>query len=299
MIKLFLRNSHTIGDSIMEISLLNSLDSPVEVYTNYNSIYISWKKIFNIGDRVNIIEMHDHRLPRHLNPNLESFKVFSPYIQPESVLLWNHQFPTGRLGKKFVAVFVNNGLHVKDQNFWDTIQNLKDRKAVADYPFNKFYSKQTFNRTIDLIQSAGYDPIIVDNIATSLEHKVFILNELCDFAIGYEGGMCHLAHCLRIPVIMYPWIVQGSNTFHNSWLHLDKKTYFLKDTDEINSWTPAYLLELVDNLRKDGGNNEWILNKTFPDINPLLDHLVNSGENWHKQLEWILAHTSNPTLGGF
>jgi hypothetical protein len=299
MINIYQQSGHHIGDTLMAMCWLNSLNQPVHITTNPTSWYITWKSIFNL-DQITITINDNATDPVWINPPhikfTESFKWFSRYLQPNNVTLFGQQFEVGRRNKKCVGVFINNGDHVKDTEFFNRI----DTVDIDEYPYYKYHSKAVYDFMLDLIQASGYDPIIIDHKDISIEHKVFMLNELCDFVIGYEGGMCHLAHALDIPTIILPLRIvrMPGDDYLTDWLHLDKKTYFLRKIEEIYTWTPAYLLNLIDGLYNEvDGNNQWLTNPT--NIMPLLNYFNGSSEEFYKQLAWTFAHMHCPTIGGF
>jgi hypothetical protein len=295
MIQVYQHGGHTMGDSLIAVCMYNSLNEPVHITTGIDSWYIKWKNIFNIGDQVTLTPTA--ACPTWLNPPhpkfLESFKFFNRYDQFDQVTLFNHTFPIGRTDKKCVAIFINNGAFVKNDDFFNLVESNKN----GEYPYSKFHTRSTYDFIIRLVQNAGYDPLIIDHKDISVEHKVFLLNELCDFAIGYEGGMMHLAHSLRIPTIMLPWRATG---YDSDFMHLDKKTYFVRDVEEIFTWTAKQLVELVDGLRTESAyNNQWLVDPICPDPGNLLKRLEGSNDQFYAQLAWVTSHMDKITLGGF
>ena len=292
MINVYQRGGHTMGDSLIAMTMYNSLNQPVHITTKTDSWYYTWKRIFDIGEQITLSTSND--CPEWHNPPhpkfLESFKLFNRYDQFDHIKLFGQNFPIGRRGKKCVAVLINNGEHVKDEEF---AKQLIERPL--EYPFYKFHTQSTYDIILKLVQSAGYDPIIVDSKHTSAENKVFILNELCDFVIGYEGGMCHVAHSLKIPVIMLP--LRIPNSFTNDFLHLDRRTYFINRLQEIENWYVKDLLDLVDALyNEELGNNYWLAKTNQSEI---IAHFRQSTEQFSAQMDWVLQYTDNPRLGGF
>jgi hypothetical protein len=298
MIQLYLHGGHTMGDTLMAMCLFNSLNQPVHITTKVNSWYVKWKNIFNIGDQIVLDPVENCETwvrPPHLKL-LESFKIFSRYDQFDHVTVFGQSLPVGRRGKKLAAVLVNDGNYAKDSEFFSNIKNHED-----PYPFIKFHTKETYNAILDLVQSAGYDPVIIDNRDISVEHKVFILNELCDFVIGYEGGMCHLAHSLKIPAIILPRREYPGQYHITDFLHLDKRTYLVRDIKELKSWTADVLTDLVTDLHNETGyNNQWMTATNFPDPTEFVEHFrAGSHESFAMQIDWALQYMDNPTLGGY
>lgn len=305
---LYIPEPSALGDSLMILSMIYGLDEPVEMVVGSNSFWSKLKKIFNLDDRVVIREENDREKfqfflenpphPKHMT----SIKIFSRYIEPNKLNLWNSVFNIKSRNKKCVAICINDGLLIKDQQFFDncTISNNNDGR-----PFSKFIDKETYNHINFLTLAAGYDTIIIDHRDISLEHKIFVLNELCDFVITYEGGMAHLAHCLQIPVIVFPRRSVDNNyddIKNESWHHLDKKTYFLHNLKEIMSWTPSKLVEIVNELHDNKGNNFWLENKNYTDIFPLTEYLKSTNtdnDRFFQQLKWLQDNMQHPTVGGF
>lgn len=299
MINVYHYSGHTMGDTLIAMSMFNTLKEPVHITTNSKSWYIKWKEIFDIGDRITIaIDDYCPLFPNPPHPKfLESFKLFSRYIQTDHIKLFNQSFPIGKRGKKGVAIMINNGEHTKDSAFFDRLATI----PFDEYPYVKFHPKSTYQFIIDLVQSAGYDPFIIDSKDISIENKMFVINEMCDFVIGYEGGICHVAHSLQIPSIILGWRTKSIDEDMIGFLHLDKKSYFVHNSSEIFGWTPTHLLNLVDGLYNDVGyNNKWLCDPTSPDPTPIINRYKNrSSPNFDAQLEWVSQHIDNPTLGGY
>jgi len=297
MINVYQRGGHTMGDTLIAMSLFNSLNQPVNLTTSPESLYNRWKDILNINEQITITI--DNYCPLYQNPPhprfLESFKVFNQYIKPDSVQLFGQQFTTGRRGKRGVAVLINNGDQIKNSDYFELVTTTRE------YPYIKFHPWELYEKILLLVQAAGYDPYIIDNKNTSVENKIFILNELCDFVIGYEGGLCHLAHTLRLPTIILPWRTRLDEINVTDFLHLDKQTYFVRDTSEIFGWSPEYLTNLVDGLyHEEGFNNQWMTVDSFPDSGPFIDYYyTGSSDQFRQQYEWVIQYMDKKTLGGY
>jgi hypothetical protein len=81
---------------------------------------------------------------------------------------------------------------------------------------------------------------------------------MCDFVIGYEGGIAHLSHMLDTPTFILPWRI---NTILPELLHLDKKTYFCQSVNEVIGWSKFEVLEKVDQLTNKETNNRFLNNR--------------------------------------
>jgi hypothetical protein len=315
MIEYYFDGGGPLGDDLILLSLILSANHPAKlkiVNPNYSTIdenqlfqegrnraWKQWKSIFQISDEQLIIEC-TQGTPEYTN-YLRGFKLFSRYLQPENVTVFNNKYPVGRPNKPCIAICMTNGGQIKNQNLFNKINNS------TDYPYNKYHSLDTYQHIFKLVTLAGYDAIVVDSQNISLEEKIYILNNLCDAAIVYEGGIAHLCHVLKIPVIILP-----DNTInHNPQVtHLDKKTYFLESVQELVDWSPNNLISKIKDLHNDQGNNkmfnttiniDWgnyqILKNGIPDLIGEYGGLDN--RSWFK---WDFTKKylgSNLTIGGY
>ena len=113
------------------------------------------------------------------------------------------------------------------------------------------------------LKRSGYDVITFDNAHTTIEQKLFMLNEFCDCVITYEGGLALMAHVLKIPSIILPWHHSPEGTeLKGDWcslyyqsIHLSKNTWFVESVSELLSWSPEKLKEVIDLCHDGKGNN--------------------------------------------
>jgi hypothetical protein len=139
----------------------------------------------------------------------------------------------------------------------------RDSKLPLTYPYNKFYSIDEYSKIFQLIKNAGYDIITFDSKEVAKKEKAYLLENMCECVIGYEGGISHLCHMLDVPFIMLPWR-NTSDTIGGileQTLHLDMKTYFLKNIEEINNWTVNDLNTQIENLNFKNGNNKILMDQ--------------------------------------
>lgn len=124
-----------------------------------------------------------------------------------------------------------------------------------------------------------------------------MMNELCDCVIGYEGGIAHLAHVLKIPTVILPWRTWCNDNDKSNppgdlnsiphKLHVDRQTYFLQSVNEILAWSPQELKNTVSRLYNNQGNNIYF---TGANISP--PHLTLF------EKEFIETYIANPVVGG-
>jgi hypothetical protein len=251
------------------------------------------KKIFNI-EHLTIVDKEI--IDNDLWPLCtDKSKFFSPYFNINNLTLFNQQYHISKKRKPCIGLAT-----------WD----ITNEFAHNAFPYNRLYSREFWSKIFQLLQSAGYDVLTFNKLDVTLEQKTWMLNELCDGIIGYEGGMCHLAHLLSVPTIIMPWhhhengsTADASIFYVPHKLHLDKKTYFVRDEQEILSWTSTDLATLMAKLHNGQGNNVFFNSKLDIDTNSFRVKTTD-GQNLNPMLStfeknFIKTYISNPTVGGF
>jgi len=230
--------------SIMSMLLHSGKDIVLYAPTDYTTVR-DLKKIFNLA-QLTIIDKEI--LQYDIWPKCtDKSKFFSPYFDTDYLTLFDRKYAISNKRKPCIGLATGNFYNEFPHNA---------------FPYNRFNSQEFWADVFQLIQLAGYDVITFNLVDTSVEQKIWMLNELCDCVIGYEGGICHLAHLLSIPTIIMPWhhhedgsIPQPDIFYVPHKLHLDPKTYFVKDEQEILSWSSYRLIELITQLHHGQGNN--------------------------------------------
>ena len=273
-----------LGTSISILSLLLDAGKPLVLHAPSEYTLIrDLKRILNIpDDKLTIVTkeiLEDDIWPK----TGDMAKMFSPYMSSDTINLFGQQYVVGRRNKPCIGI---------------AIGKTDDKLESNSFPHNRYYPRNHWVKLFELLTRTRYDIITFDNLDVSIEQKIYMMNELCDCIIGYEGGICHLAHVLKIPTIIFNWryFTDGTLFSHNQHiceLHLDKKTWITQSEDEILSWTPENLERKIKNLYDDKGNNtnqsihssvkEWLSNTALLSL-------------WTR--EFILAHIKNPQLGG-
>lgn len=250
-----------LGTNLSILSfLLNTADN-INFTTDAKGVewLTQFKTIFNLSN-INIVEKE--------NVVFDTFrdmsKAFDPYFIPGKLTLFGKDYPIKNTRKPCIGFAC---YHNADQVF-----NAKDFESnYKGWPRNRQYPIEDWNKIFQLVRESGYDVITFDSRDIDLESKVYLLNEMCDAVISYEGGIAHLAHVLQLPVIMLP-VHHPSNIIdgleipleERDWqflLHLDLKTHFLQTINEIHSWTPDVLVNTIENLKNNSGNNKILNSK--------------------------------------
>lgn len=201
----------------------------------YNAL-IENKNLLDLDITITLIT--NEALVNPLFPD-DCFKLFSPYYKKPRA---NYK------RKPYIGLaWADSAEHIFDQ----TDTNL-------NYPFNKLYPIENNVDIVKLIKRAGYDVVTLDSKDVSRIDKAWIIENLCDCVIGYEGGIAHLSHMLNVPYIMLPWRHGGGL---EQLLHLDSTTYFLNSVHELLNWVnndKHKLYDTINALNEGHGNNKFL-----------------------------------------
>ena len=299
-----------LGIIIIELSTLLHTGKKIHaVVPTSNHMLYDFKRIFKISDEQLIITQD----PNSINDPASSdrMKDFSPYFTADTVNLFGQDYPVGVRNKPCVGLAMHHaGGNIGSNNF----DPLGETRELKDFPYNKFADYETYSRIIKLVTDAGYDVITLNSHRVNVEYKTFLLNNLCDFVIGYEGGAIQLAHTLKVPSIVLPWNAwfDGWKTWRNgnAWdperieahnYHIDRRTYFLNSSEEICSWDRNKLQEIVDNLYQKQGNNIFFTDRVNVDMENLTVTHINENRSLSTMSEetraFIRTHVVDPQIG--
>lgn len=258
-----------LGQNIIVLSTLLSVDQPIQLtISSANEIIPTIKSIFQISDeKLKIIIADQLELPTPQENFLSDHsKFFSSYIKAPEILINGQILKTNKKNKKCI------GLAIARQS-----NHYQDILPSFNGPWNRYYPKEIWNKIISLILTSGYDVITFNSLDVSLEDKIFMLNEMCECLIGYEGGMTHVAHCLDIPTIMFPWHHDGDGSSPDDFtlitkyqkLHVDRKTWFLSNPEEILNWNQQDLNTTIKKLHNNQGNSIYLSDNVKIDFDNL------------------------------
>lgn len=267
-----------IGAQIILLSTLLDTKQKINIiHRQINKSFVDLVRIFNISpDKINFTidatAPCDNNYLHRLN---DCSKFFSPYLTYNTVNVLGQQvsLQTNRTMKRYIAVCYANG-----DNGLPPGKNLSN-----DPPFNRYHNKEFWINVVDLIISAGYEVITINTLTTSLDDKIYQLVKFCDAVITYEGGIAHLAHCLKIPTIIMPWRTTDFQDakkipYYEHSLHIDTRTWFLKDHTEILNYSVEDLRSKIDSLYNEAGNNFFLSNKCKLNKNTRQLEVVDTGE---------------------
>jgi hypothetical protein len=278
--------SHTgLGTTIGFLSLLREAQQPITIQatSSYNLLH-DIKRVFNL-DWLTIVTNDSLTEDLVGSPNGigDSGKFYSHYLLVDTINVSGQQYSVGKKNKPCIGLAT-----------W----NLQYEFGDDNFPYNRLYTRDIWSKIFQLCLHAGYDVITLNSKDIDFEKKTFMMNELCDCIIGYEGGIAHLAHVLKIPTIILPWRTwcnesdrlrpPGDLKMSAHRFHVDKKTYFLDSVDELIQWSPHELKHKIDQLYNDQGNNICLAN--FKNDPPYLTTF---------EKDFIQTYIKNPTVGGY
>jgi hypothetical protein len=253
----------SLGTMISFLSLILSSKRQIKIRTNH-PIMSTIKQVFNIHDDQLLVEhctvIDCDRAFKYQDQTTGSdySKILSPYFNVESINVLGQNFPV----RKHRSVKPCIGLVC-----YRTYQDLLNFSGTdTHWPFYRYHTMDQYSDMFQYIKRAGYEVITFDSHNITLEQKIYMLNELCDCVIGYEGGLHHVAHLLKIPSIILPYS-PGEHTinfpeFFPELLHIDQRSYFPTSIDEVLSWNVEQFNTIIENLYNEQGNN-WLNNSNI------------------------------------
>lgn len=265
-----------LGTNINIFSVLINSATPVTVTTEYHGFrwFSTMKKMF---DASNLTIIKKDKLDNDQIGEIGDLsKAFSPYPVVNTINLFDQTHVIKNNKKPCIGLACYND---SDEVF----DNSNFKKGSYLYPKNRWYPVEYWTEVFQYAKKMGYDVITFDSRKVDVQTKIFMLNELCDVVIGYEGGLAHLAHLLKVPVIMLPW---HTDSFICDFLHLDSRTYFLNSAEELLTWTPTHFHNILNDLKNDNGNNK-ILQQQSIDVTADLNHfkIPNASINQYHSLK--------------
>ena len=280
----------SFGGAVGLLSFVKSIEKPIQFNIDPNcGTLVDLIRIFNISNDQLTLNFNSPSNTISLEDNA---KTFSPYLKPDQLNLFGNTFPVNKLDKPCIGIVVAPTARMANTVYTEKSKNsVNDPTAAFTHWLPKYpHSKKHVDKIISLCLDLGYDVVTFNSVNIDLDHKILMMNNLCDCLITYEGGLAHLAHCLDIPVIMFPWekdheminnhgLPEFVNITKAMLMHLDKKTYFLPSADEVLTWTADTLNKIKNDLHNNLGNNTLLSSDiknlaSQLDIDQLMDLLL-------------------------
>lgn len=227
---------------------------------SFNLRFDQYKDIFDI-QTIRIVDNTDITEP--FMPN-DFIKLFSPYYKKNRK----------KISRNYIGISLYSNLNETFDYF-----SMNSSSEYYHYPKCKWYPIEEYSNVVQLIKKAGYDVISLDSKSISIKEKAYLIENLCECVIGYEGGIAHLCHMLDVPYIMFPWRIKQSNYLEEI-LHLDNKTYFLDSIYELLNWKNnerKQLQDIIFNLNSGNGNNRFLNNSIKLYVSPNFNFFTDTG----------------------
>jgi len=249
-----------LGSTLGMISTMKHIPNPVIIRcadqptTDFINLLLT---IFKIPSNDVKCVVGELPYPSIAGVHMDLLKEFSPYHKPEVFSLFGNDVPVNT-NKKPCAILARAG---NVSVSFDTFDEINEQPS---FPNNRYYSAQEYASIYSLLVRAGYDVISLDNFYITIEEKIEIMNSFGDVFVGYEGGLAHLSHMLRIPTIILPWhrhsngvlfLTEHEKSFYPKTLHIDDDIYFVSHIEEILNWNTTDLLTIIDKLKNNEGNH--------------------------------------------
>lgn len=248
LIKYFPDHTKGLGDIIAILSVLVNTNLKIEIHmAHFDHRWYALKDIYNIPDsKLQIIVIGDlNYQPSFISNVLNKFNIKAPYIDVNEINLFGQLFDVGDYSHKgAIGIVKHNGSYFNSNDI-----------DFNSFPGCRYYPDSVWNQINQMISKSGRDIIELSSNSTGLVNKTFIVNNCVDAIISCDNGVAHLAHTLKVPVIMLPW---QNNRISAQRYHIDKKTYFLDSPDELLSWSIPEFDNKIHSLQENLGNNIFI-----------------------------------------
>lgn len=231
-------------------------------------------------------------------------KIYARYLNPVHVNFNNILFSIKKHRKPMVALSCYRSNKETFNN-----SNLDKHNS---YPYNRQYPIEVNALIWSKLKEAGYDVLTIDDRIPVVD-KCFLLNEYCDALVGYEGGLTHLAHCLGIPTVIFPFrfgyygdsIEHLEKDYTIDKIHLDSKTFIVDKMENFLELEPEQFKNLIDQLHENKGNNRLIKADKKMMLTPIHWKIQNSEEIfdfypdfYEKELAFMSLYFEDYNLGG-
>jgi len=263
-------NGVGMGDLLCFISLICSAPNPVEILvSNSHGTYdklTMFKRVLNIPDYRFIVTLKDSVGTFH-NYGWP-LKLFSDYYETDIVNLFGNNMPVKRNNfKGYIGLVCYNGSghYMNDDHHliqWDHNKTMTVETDWRNWPQTRYRPVSFYSRIFEYCKTHDYDVITLESASTSFEEKIELMTKYCKAIIGFEGGIAHLSHMLKIPYFMLDWRHPSPSTtngdLHCELVHLSPYLYMLRDDEELFSWSKEEFNDKIYQTELGKGNNRFV-----------------------------------------
>ena len=259
------------GDLLCLISLLCDVPEQIVLHTNNKEYY--YDRITEFTRILCIPESKLKVVQVEINGTFSGafhLKTVADYYYPNHVLVNGEKILVNDLNRKkqYVGIALYNGLDGYVDYNDNFMRNAPNGSVISEgcnsgrIPQCKFRSIQTYGQVFMNLRKWGYDVITLDGV-NNLESKIKFLVENCKAVVGYEGGLAHLCHMLRIPYIMYDYkssqdIDDCYGEYTAEVIHQSHTVHIMESDAWFNKLNKNTFSELVDNLQNKRTNNRIV-----------------------------------------
>lgn len=209
------------------------------------SVFRDFIKIFKLTPEILSIDFQN--LDKESFPRHDTLHFFSGYHYSDEICLFDKTYSNKAKRGKVVGICC----------YPPTLgsQNYKKHYDQSNFIFNRSMSMDYYKLLFEKLLNCGYDVVTLDQMI-SIEEKSYLISQVCDFVIGYEGGMMHLAHMLRTPTIILPRKIDNDLTNHM--LHPCDSAWLLDDENIFLSWSNEEIEKIINYCNSGQGNNKFL-----------------------------------------
>jgi hypothetical protein len=286
------------GDMLCLISLLCDIPEPVTLYSNNTEQYYD-----RIKQYIEILNIPEDKLKIVYTDKNGGFsgawhlKTVSNYYYPETLKLNGKELKVKdpSRAKPYIGLAMYNGTDGWIDSNYNFVRLTVDGPVVegnrSDYvPQCRWRSFDYYTKLFEFIRYQNYDVITLDS-NKNLESKIEFLIENCTAVIGYEGGMAHLCHMLRIPFFMLDWRLPSHDAHYGQFqaevTHQSRTVHMIRDDTEFVNMSQRQFRNLVEKLNHQNTNNRIVNGE----INMRFKKGINSPIEFVNQ-QGLVVHTS-------
>jgi hypothetical protein len=273
------------GDMLCLISLLCDVTEPITLYSNNRETY--YDRLKHLTKMLNVPESKLKILPTENEGNFSGayhVRTVSEYFYPDHLTIDGKRIKVNDPSRKktFVGLCMYNGdgFIDKDWNFWRNNEHLvpvnEGSSRTDRIPQCKWRSIEYYSKIFAMLRRCDYEVITFDQ-QTMMEPKIRFMLEHCNAVIGYEGGMAHLCHMLKIPYLMFkyrpsPDVDDLYGPFTQESIHRGAYTHFVEDDETLINLNKRDLETIITNLKQGIHNNRLVKGE----VNMIFDKGISS-----------------------
>lgn len=273
------------GDMLCMLSMLTDLPEPVTLFSNNRETY--YDRLKGMATMLRIPESRLKIMPTDEEGDFSGayhLKTLSNYYYPDYLIVDGKRIRIAeqKQNKGFIGLCVYNGDGYIDSN-WNFWRNNEQQLPVNEgsertdrIPQCKWRTIDYYSQVFAMLRRCGYEVITLDQHG-NLETKIRFLAENCAAVVGYEGGMAHLCHMLKIPFMMFkyrpsPDIDDLYGPFTQEVTHQSRTVYFIDDDERFINFTKRDMEQIINNLNQQQHNNRIVKGE----VKMVFDNGVNS-----------------------